>query len=335
MDTNVADYEETIAIVAEKLAYFEGLPLEHLWGDLLEVRDDILRVRIASVREGVTSLPLTFATSAVAATQQLLLSAACTVLQPRVHHPRLFRTQALQFLDAAQFQHTEHGSFVLKVSCAFDALDLGDEEVPFARQTMLTLSQSLHELVGAIEADLLDEYVEGARRDDAPIISSNLCDALTKLQDDDLRNSLEVGLTWSPLNPVREEMRYAPLRIQNDYFPRIEEVRRALRDAGAPIEDAFMGTVEQLNGDMDEHGHRFGEVMLALLLPEGEVVRATTNLTAEEYVIADKAHMTEGTYVMIRGRLHQGRQPRLITNVTAFEILTVPENRRLEEPREG
>ena len=321
MDTDVADYEETVASIAEKLAYFEGVTVEHLIGNLLEVRDDILRVRITSGREGVESLPLTFATSAVTATQQLLLSAACTVLQPRVHHPRLFRTQALQFLDAAQFQHTEHGSFVLKVSCPFDALDLGDDAVPFARQTMLTLNRALHELVGAIETDRLSEYIDTARRAEAPVVSSNFCEALTRLQDETLRNSLEVGVSWSPLNPVLDAVRYEPLRIQQDYFPRIEEVRRALRDTGLPIDDTFIGTVEQLNGDMDEAGHRAGEVMVALLLSEGEVVRANTNLTAEQYAIADKAHMTEGAYVVIRGRLHQGRQPRLLTNVTGFEIV--------------
>lgn len=331
MDETVSDYDETVSVIAEKLAYFEGVSLEHVVGNLLEVRDDILRIRIMTERDGFESLPLAFATSAIAATQQLMLSAASTVLYPRRHHPRLSRAEALQFLDAARFQHTEHGSFTLKVSCPFDALDVpglfGAEEMPFARQTMLTVDNAIRELVSAIEEDVLDEYIENIENAEAPIVSSNLCDALSRMHDEELRNSLEVSVAWSPLRPEPHPQRRDPLRIQRDYFPRIEEVGRALRHTGEAVEDAFVGTVEQLNGDMNEQGHRAGQVILNLLLSEGEVVRAQANLTAEEYEIADRVHMTDGTYVIVLGRLHQGRQPRRLTDIIAFEEI------RREPPR--
>ncbi|WP_458503510.1 hypothetical protein [Methylomagnum sp.] len=38
---------------------------------------------------------------------------------------------------------------------------------------------------------------------------------------------------------------------------------------------------------------------MALLLQEGETVRARVALTAEQYADADRAHMTEGTYVQV------------------------------------
>lgn len=329
MDEGASDYEESVSLLIEKLAYFENASPEQIRGNLLEVRDDILRIRITGVREGFDSLPLAFATSAVAATQQLLLSAASTVLVPQIHHPRLSRAEAHQFLNAAKFQHTEHGSFVLKVSCAFDALEGGffdAQNTPFSRLTMLTVDHSLRELVGAIEADDLDGYVEDTKNNNVPLVSSNFCEALTRLQDEVLRNSLELSVAWSPVSPVQQVARPDPIRIQREYFPRIEEVGLALRNTGEAVEDAFIGTVEQLNGDMDDGGRRAGPVMLALLLPEGEVVRANVNLTADQYAIADKAHMTEGAYVIIIGRLHQGRQPRRLTEVSDFEMV---EPRRL------
>ena len=45
----------------------------------------------------------------------------------------------------------------------------------------------------------------------------------------------------------------------------------ALRGTGEALGDGFIGTIEQLNGDMDHEGRLAGPVMLALLLPEGEV----------------------------------------------------------------
>jgi|KBSSwiStaDraftv2_1062776.scaffolds.fasta_scaffold86499_3 hypothetical protein len=224
----------------------------------------------------------------------------------------------------------KHSSFVLKVSCPFDVRCFGEQDVPFARQTMLTIDRALRQLVSAIEADSLQEFVEDAKRDREPAVSSNLCEALTRLYDEELRNSLDVSVAWSALSPVSQPTS-EPIRIQRDYFQRIEEVRRALRDTGEPVEDIFVGTVEQLNGDMGNDGRRAGQVMLALLLPEGEeVIRANTNLNADQYEIADQAHMTDGAYVMIMGRLHPGRQPRLITNVSHFQMLATPENHLLE-----
>ena len=87
------------------------------------------------------------------------------------------------------------------------------------------------------------------------------------------------------------------------------------------MEDTFIGTVERLDGEMGEDGQRSGEVILSLLLPEGEQVRARTNLNAQDYTKADQAHMTEGTYVKVAGKLHPGRQPRQLTELRTFDLI--------------
>ncbi|PIZ49252.1 MAG: hypothetical protein COY42_04415, partial [Armatimonadetes bacterium CG_4_10_14_0_8_um_filter_66_14] len=111
------------------------------------------------------------------------------------------------------------------------------------------------------------------------------------------------------------------IRIQEDYFPRIDEVHRALRPGEEENEDTFVGTVERLDGEMQPDGRRAGEVVLALLLPDAETVRARTSLSADQYADADKAHMTDNAYVKVKGRLHPGRQPRSLTDVATFEPL--------------
>jgi hypothetical protein len=339
IDTSAPDYTEAVMLAAEKLAEIEAKPLSVILASLQEVRDDTLRFRITlDHNSGIDSLPLSFATSFITAAQQLLLSAACTVLKPRIHHPRLSQAEAQQLVKEAQFRHTEHSSFVLKVSCAIDALDvptpfrlrlfegLGEPEtetevtVPFVRRTMLTLHRAVRELVTAIEADRLSEFVDEARRDSSPIVSSNLCEALTRFQDEALNNSVEMAMSWAVSFPTSSTTE--SLRIQRDYFPRIEEVRRALRSTEEYSEDTFIGTVEQLNGEMGDDGRRSGEVILALLPPEGgETIRARTNLTAPQYEKADKAHMTEGVYVRIAGKLHPGRQPRMLIDISNFDLV--------------
>jgi hypothetical protein len=296
---------------------------------LQEAKDDTLRFRIGAVRNGDRALPLAFASAIMAGAQQLLLSAACTVLKPQACHPRLNRAEAQQLLEASHFRHTEPGSFVFKVSCPVNALDvqtplmLGDGDTSFVRHTTLTLYRSLRQIVTAIEADTLPNLVEQTRQEASPLVSSNLCEALTRFQDEALKNSLDLTIAWSIIHaPPTAENTARPLRFQPDYFPRIEEVRRALRSVEKHNEDTFIGTVERLDGEMGADGRRTGEVILALLLPEGEIVRARTNLDAEQYVAADEAHMTEGAYVRITGKLHPGRQPRALTDVAEFKLLS-------------
>jgi len=329
MDTTAPDYAEAVAIVVDKLASMEGRTPQAVLKSLLEVGDDSISFRVTSPRPDEHSLPLSFAGSMIAGAQQLLLASACTVLRPRAHHPRLSRTEPQQFLETTRFRHTQPGSFVLNVSCPVQAMDvqapllLNEMVAPFVRRATITLRRSLGELVAAIETDSLDELVEATRKSATPLISSNFCEALTRFEDETLKNSIDIGITWAVSIPrPANEPTVSIVRVQHDYFSRIEEVRRELRSVEKHTDDTFIGTVERLDGEMGMDGQRSGEVILSLFLPEGEqVVRARTNLNAEHYEKADQAHMTEGTLVKVAGRLHPGRQPRQLDGLRSFELI--------------
>ncbi|MDP1607202.1 MAG: hypothetical protein Q8L93_11290 [Rhodocyclaceae bacterium] len=328
MDTTAPDYAEAISLMVEKIAAMEQRAPDAVFKSLMEVGDDAVAFRVTSHRPEERYLPLSFAAEMVAGVQQLLLASACTVLKPKAHHPRLSRSEAQQFLETARFRHTQPGSFVLNVSCPVQAMDvqaplLPDEfEAPFVRRATLTLQRSLRELVSAIETDSLDGLIESLKKSEAPLLSSNFCEALTRFEDESLKNSVDIGITWAASIPrPANEPAVSVVRVQHDYFSRIEEVRRELRSDERHVEDVFIGTVERLDGEMGEDGRRSGEVILSLLLPEGEQVRSRTSLNAEQYAKADQAHMTEGTYVKVAGKLHPGRQPRQLSELRAFDLI--------------
>ncbi len=334
MDAEAAGYADAVASMIDKLADIEGRPADAIVKSLSELRDDGVTFRVSTPAFDEAYLPLTLASSMVAGAEQLLRAAACTVLKPRTHHPRLSRSEAQALLDVARFRHTSPGSFVLSVSCpvhaieAQSALAFGEDRDPFVRRVTTTMKASLQNLVRAIETDALDSFVDEARRSETPLISSNLCEAITRFGDETLKNAVDIGFRWAPvLPPPVGEPRVTTVRIQRDYFARIEEVRRALRPSEDHIEDAFVGTVERLDGEMSEDGRRSGEVILSLLLPEGEQVRVRTNLDADQYARADRAHMSEGAYVMVTGRLHPGRQPRLLSALRTFDLVQRPDTR--------
>ena len=328
MDTTAPDYVEAVTLAVEKLAAIEARPVDLVLKGLLEVGDDALAFRVTTPRADEQSLPLSFVGSMIAGAQQMLLASVCTVLKPQAHHPRLSRVEAQQFLEITRFHHTQPGSFVLNMSCPVQAMDVqgplweNEIEAPFVRRATLMLQRSLVNLVTAIETDSLDELIETMKKSASPWLSSNFCEALTHFEDESLKNSLDIGITWaaSIAYPVGETP-VSVVRVQNDYFSRIEEIRRELRSVEKYTDDTFIGTVERLDGEMGPDGHRSGEVILSLLLPEGEQVRARTNLDTEAYTKADQAHMTDGTYVKVAGRLHPGRQPRHLSDLRSIELI--------------
>jgi hypothetical protein len=330
VEATAPDYCESVRSVAEKLAELERKPLQFILNRFQEVRDDTLRFGITFDRPSSSALPLLFAASIVAGAQQLLRVAACSVVNPQRHHPRLNRTEAQLLVDKSEFRHTEYGSFVLRVSCPVNALDVQGELLgleksgPFVRRAMLTVARSVEQLVSSVEADTLDKLVEETTSyETGPIISSNLCEALGRFKDEELNNALEISFSWAASMPLQEKTFVTrPIRIQPDYFSRIEEVGRALRSPEKDREDTFIGTVESLNGEIDPEGRRYGEVILALLMKEeGELVRARIDLTADQYRDADRAHMTSEAYIRVAGKLHPGRQPRRLTDIRLFELL--------------
>ena len=327
MDTTAPDYSEAVMLVVEKLSAMEGRSPQSVFKSVVEVGDDGIAFRVTTPRLDDRSLPLAFAGSMVAGAQQLLLASACTVLKPQAHHPRLSRTEAQQFLEIAKFRHTQPGSFVLNVSCPVQGLDVqapllrNEVEAPFVRRTTLTLRRSLRDLVTSIETDSLDELIATSRMEEG-VVSSNLCEALTRFGDESLKNSVEVGITWAACIPrPANEPRISVVRIQHDYFARIEEVRRELRSKEQHLEDVFPGTVERLDGEMRQDGKRSGEVILSLLSPDGEQVRVRANLDAQQYEQAHKAHISDGAFVKVTGKLHPGRQPRQLSDIKSFELM--------------
>lgn len=328
MDTTAPDYADAVMLMVDKLAATEGRSPQAVFKSLLEVGDDGIAFRVTTQRPDERWLPLAFAGSMLTGAQQLLLSSACTVLKPQAHHPRLSRVEAQQLLETAKFRHTQPGSFILNVSCPVQGLDVQapllpeEADAPFVRRTTLTLRKALGELVTAIETDSLDSFVDATKRGANPVVSSNLCEALTRFEDSSLKNSVEIGITWAASIPKpANEGRVSIIRVQHDYFSRIEEVRRELRAKEQQLEDAFPGTVERLDGEMGPDGKRSGEIILSLLTPDGEQVRASANLNAADYEKADKAHMTEGAFVKVTGKLHPGRQPRQLSDITSFELM--------------
>jgi len=328
MDQFAPDYFDSLALIIDKVAELSGTAARQIISKIQSAKDDVLRLRVAF--EGNDSvLPLSFATSFIQNTEKLLKAAACTVLRPRTHHPRLTLSEAAQFVEQTKFGQTESGSFVLRVACPIHALTLqgtlefDDPETPFVRSVTSTLYHAVAQLADAIETDKVDQMVDELKTMQQPLISSNLCEAISSMHDDQINNRVDLSFDWSVLRAPSFHPIVRPISFQHDYFPRIEEIRRELRSAELDQVDTFIGTVEAVEGEMGGDGRRSGGVVLSLLLSEeGESVRARTMLSPDDYAKANSAHMQHGVYVSVTGRLRPGRQPRQLVDVSSFGMIS-------------
>lgn len=329
--TEWADAMEMTWRAIEKLADILQQSPEQLARRAQAVRDDTVRFRVFSPRIESGGIPLAFASSIVGGAQQLLKASACTVMQPRRHHPRLSLAQAGQLISKSTFGQTEQGSFVFRISCPVNAMDVqgslslgaAEHEIPFVRKVTLTMHEGLRAMVDAIETDSVDRLLVSIKSDASPLVSSNLCEAVCQMYDDVIDNHVDVSLDWSPIYPVGDSAALVrPVRIQSAYFSRIEDIRSELRAAEAEQTEKFVATVERLEGQMGDDGQRSGEVVLSLLLQDGESVRARTILDAQQYADAIEAHKQDGLFVSFSGRLSRaGRQPYSLNGISHFTLL--------------
>jgi hypothetical protein len=313
------DYGRRIGDAVQVLAEREKRPAQEVLRDLLQADADVLRFRIVSSEASRGTLPLEEAIDLLDGAKQALLAAACSVVAPnRRHHPRLSRAEAQDMLAACRMGQTERGSFTVTVSCPIQAVEGEAEDsegAPFVRKATQVLMSSAQRLLSSIDdGDLA--AVEQAPEGEAAV-TSNFCEALLNMQPPQERSCLAISCAWAPSLPMPSSRIPGEVHFRQEHFPALEKIYRRLQPAEEPRPDLFAGYVDTLNGEMGAEGRIQGEVTL-LLLHEEAPVRARVDLSADDYKVANEAHMAGGV-VAVRGILHRGRRAHRLTDVSDFQ----------------
>ncbi|MEQ1637328.1 MAG: hypothetical protein ABL903_11600 [Methylococcales bacterium] len=322
IDDSVVDYTDCVETVIGKLMEIENVSFRTLMTELSEMKDDTIGFRIVDHRNETAFIPLNYAVKAINGAKDMLLSAACSALKPQINHPKMNRREALQLIDKSRFRHTESGSFIINVSTPVKAMDLhGDvfESTPFVRQATLIINHSISQIIEAIQADKMEELVTSVKEKPTPFLSSNICKALINFQDENDQTDLYLNFKWASVIDKPFDTKNS-IKIQHDYFSRIEDIRQELKNQERDKDDTFFGTVEALAGDLDEHEQRAGDVLLDLYQQEGNI-RARVNLNAEWHNAAIEAYKNAGHIIEVKGKLVAGNQPRIMKDVTSFKIM--------------
>jgi hypothetical protein len=324
MDDSTVDYKDCVETLLNKLVDIENTSFRTLISEVSEMKDDAIGFRIVDFRNENAFIPLNYAVKAINGAKDMLLSAACSVLKPQIYHPKMNRKEALELIDKSRFRHTEVGSFVIKVSTPVKAMDLQADvftNIPFVRQATLIINKSISQLVTAIQTDKIEQLITDINLEEKPLLSSNICKALISFQEENDKADLYLNFKWA--NIIEKPLNIAnSIKIQKDYYSRIEEIRQELKAQEKDKQDIFIGTVEALAGDFNDTEEREGDVLLDLYKEGGESIRARANLKAEWHHVAIHAYENAGKFIQIKGNLLSGNQPRIMKDITSFEIIS-------------
>jgi hypothetical protein len=322
LHTSGPDYGRRITDLVFSLAEVENRPAREIVNDLLMPDADTIRYRVVSAAAASGDLPLDDGLRVLEGAKRSLLAAACSVVAPVKNHPRMSRVEAMQLLEGCRLRQTERGSYVIAIACPLRAVDTGDpifdQFVPFTRQATELLMRSAVRVVKAIEADDVGSLYE--QRSGEPVVSANFCDALLRMQPADDHSELSISATWaSTLPPNSQEPLPRVATFQHDYFPILQDVYSRLSATQEPTPSLFVGYVDTLNGNIGGDGRVQGDTRFLLVLDD-ELVKARTDLGADDYRIAVEAHAA-GEFVAFQGVLHRGRRTHRITELRNLKLL--------------
>jgi len=330
-DTTSTSYYELAELSLKRLCEFYRMPINLLLEDIREVNDDVISLRYFSTNKIVNSLSFEEAFEAISATRQMLLSAASSVVNPTTYHPKLNRQEPQELIKKTKFRHTQEGSFILKIAIPFEQVFANSlftnildvpEDKSIGRQTVELISKSSKEIIDSIDSNSISELYRSQFENSKPIISYNFCDSLVKMFDEERELPFELIFNWSKTSLSVLSKPNVPDKITFPftYISKLKELKEYFTPKIPEITDTFIGTVEELNGDMGFDGKRSGEIVVNLLI-ETDVVKTKMNLNSEQYQYALRAHEKGGAYVKVKGILHrQARVGRLdITDFTLAE----------------
>ena len=316
LDEQFDDYAESVAEAVRKLAASENRPATEVLNHLLLPPADVLRFRESSNETENGTVTLDQASDLINGARRMLLSVAHSILHPQPYHPRLARSEAVQFVQSCRFGQTERGSFIMTLACPLNLVPaLFDANRPFARRVTENMMRSLEVIARVAEnSSPIDWAAETG-------LSANFCEALLMLRPSGDRSSLSVSASWSKAISKPPSLAGSSVQLRQECFEVAEYLAPVLRSTPEPRQDTFVGFVDVLRGQPESDGRPSGEVVFSIPLDATELVRAKADLDADDYHVAGEAHLATDP-VYFRGFLIRAPRTNRIEKLSDFRRLS-------------
>lgn len=300
------DYPRAFGVLLRDLAAVERRDEAGLLEDIHASTVDVVRLALEGQATRDGRMPVEAGRRVFGAARDLLLAAACSVVDPRPAYATRKAERAMSVVEQARFGQTKVGSFVLTLETSIpprlDPALFDDEDVdaPMERKATVRLARAVAaaELAtrGSSASGTLAPYEERTGLG----VSANLCDALAELLEAAKADTLRASFSFAPRRPVARDVPRSTI-FSADMAPTLRSAASALRDVAPMPGLEILGNVVQLESEYAAEG---GGVLLRGVV-EGRMMRVRVRLTSAGYAVAMEAH-TKGALVRCVGDLARG-----------------------------
>lgn len=319
----VEDYASVILETAEILAKYRNISLSRVLDEIAETDSDVIRINVKSDEDN--TIGIKSAEELIENSKSLVLSAACSVVQPQLSYRAGRNIEANNYLEKVRIAQTEVGSFVLKLLSPVPPLVkssqlglFGDEvteaEDPFERKVTEKLMTALDNAREFAEAVVRNDIVEFDKLVEKGL-SVNLLNAAGRLAQ--INGGAKVTTSWSGLRPRRENS--VSVYLSEDDAPVFKEAARVLRERAPKLDEYVIGTVNLLKREPDSET---GEIAVQADI-DGKLQSVRVKLDGKDYEEALHAH-EQRLYVELKGDLKRSGQ-RWQMSPRSFKTIVVDE----------
>lgn len=314
------DYPRALGIMLRDLAALEQRTEASLLKDIHASGVDVIRLALEGQATRDGRMPVEAGRRVYGAARDLLLAAACSVLDPRPAYATRKAERAMAVVEQARFGQTEVGSFVLTLETPVPPrldvplFDLGDPDPPLARKTTVCLARAVAAAEVATRGSAASGTLAPYQTRTRDGVNANLCDALAELLEAARADTLRATFSFAHRRPVAEDVPRSVV-LSADMAPTLRSAASALREVAVLPALEVLGNVVVLESQDVAAG---GAVQLSAVV-EGKMMRVRVNLPPAEYATAMEAHR-KGALVKCAGDLTREGRARVLQNPRDFSI---------------
>lgn len=310
------DYERRVVELIEILALVEQRSARSIVFELGQPGADVLsfRYRGAETQDGTISVDDGIRIREER--RRLLLATAHSVIEPLPHHPRLSRTEPMEFIASCREAPPRVGSYLSPVLVPVSP-EVGDAPVedPFSRRVTAMLATALHTAAEALSAGDDKHLLEGAEQG----LSSNFLAALSGLRPPG-RGMLEISFSWA----ARRRAPALPFRMvsfDHGMFEPLAEIARVLRESSPSPGTVVEGYVASFDREAKDPTQPGDVVLIATIEDRPGTPKVHVKLSPEAYAQAMLAHR-EARRVRVTGTLTKEGRRYVLRDPGGFGVIS-------------
>lgn len=301
------DFPLLISQVLETLEIAERRSQLEILSALTTSSADVILVRVNHPDAVDGSMPIDDCVLLLQSARNMMMSAACSALEPKAYFPSRKPNQATKYLNRVCLGQTERGSYILTVISPVVA-PVADrvKEVsssrqdPFERKVTKTLIQALEAIRIAVEQAGSPHNLEPFNTTVQKGVSSNLCEALMEMNKGGRNTGLTIEVSWSSILSRPSDVPQK-VTLPASAIPVIEAVAEKFK--------TYLLKKIELRGEVIKLQRLGGETGKVTILSaiEDKQRRIKVELTREEYELATKAHQECIPVVCYGNLIKEGR----------------------------